>query len=56
MDFAAVMDRVQTMIGAVALHDSVERYAALGVDVQRGQARIVSPWCVEVDYFTSETL
>lgn len=49
VDFAAVMDRVQAMIGAVAPHDSVERYAALGVDVRRGTARIVSPWCVEVD-------
>ena len=49
VDFVAVMDRVQAMIGAVAPHDSVERYAALGVDVRRGRARIVSPWCVEVD-------
>ena len=49
VDFAAVMERVQAMIGAVAPHDSVERYTALGVDVRRGRARIVSPWCVEVD-------
>lgn len=49
VDFAAVMERVQAMIQAVAPHDSIERYAALGVDVRRGRARIVSPWCVEVD-------
>jgi len=49
VDFAAVMERVQAMIGTVAPHDSAERYAALGVDVRRGRARIVSPWCVEVD-------
>jgi pyruvate/2-oxoglutarate dehydrogenase complex dihydrolipoamide dehydrogenase (E3) component len=49
LDFSAVMERVQATIGAVAPHDSVERYASLGVDVRRGRARIVSPWCVEVD-------
>ncbi|HQT75779.1 MAG: hypothetical protein B7Z80_21070 [Rhodospirillales bacterium 20-64-7] len=49
VDFAAVMERVQAMIATVAPHDSVERYTDLGVDVRRGRARIVSPWCVEVD-------
>ncbi len=49
VDFHAVMERVQRAIATVAPHDSVERYRALGVDVQRGQARIVSPWIVEVD-------
>ena len=49
VDFRAVMERVQQAIATVAPHDSVERYRALGVDVQRGQACIVSPWIVEVD-------
>ncbi|MEO6800782.1 MAG: FAD-dependent oxidoreductase [Rhodanobacter sp.] len=49
VDFRAVMERVQQAIATVAPHDSVERYAALGVDVQRGEARVVSPWVVEVD-------
>ncbi len=49
VDFHAVMERVQQAIATVAPHDSVERYQALGVDVQRGHARIVSPWVVEVD-------
>ena len=49
VDFAMVMDRVQTMIQTVAPHDSEARYKALGVDVRRGRARIVTPWCVEVD-------
>jgi pyruvate/2-oxoglutarate dehydrogenase complex dihydrolipoamide dehydrogenase (E3) component/uncharacterized membrane protein YdjX (TVP38/TMEM64 family) len=49
VDFAAVMERVQQAVDTVAPHDSVERYRALGVDVQRGHARIVSPWVVEVD-------
>jgi pyruvate/2-oxoglutarate dehydrogenase complex dihydrolipoamide dehydrogenase (E3) component len=49
IDFAAVMHSVHAAIAAVAPHDSVERYASLGVDVRRGQAKIVTPWCVEVD-------
>jgi hypothetical protein len=49
VDFRAVMARVQQAVASVAPHDSVERYRELGVDVQRGQARIVSPWVVEVD-------
>ncbi|GAC1495858.1 MAG: bifunctional TVP38/TMEM64 family protein/FAD-dependent oxidoreductase [Steroidobacteraceae bacterium] len=49
VDFSAVMARVHEAIATVAPHDSVERFRALGVDVQRGKARIVSPWIVEVD-------
>ncbi|HEV7123382.1 MAG TPA: FAD-dependent oxidoreductase [Rhodanobacter sp.] len=49
VDFRAVMERVQQAVTTVAPHDSIERYAAMGVDVRRGQARIVSPWVVEVD-------
>jgi pyruvate/2-oxoglutarate dehydrogenase complex dihydrolipoamide dehydrogenase (E3) component len=47
-DFADVMDRVRAVVAAVAPHDSVERYASLGVDVRLGDARIVSPWEIEV--------
>ncbi|MDE2085600.1 MAG: FAD-dependent oxidoreductase [Xanthomonadaceae bacterium] len=49
VDFRAVMEGVQRAVNTVAPHDSVERYRAMGVDVQRGHARIVSPWVVEVD-------
>lgn len=49
VDFAAVMAHVRSAVAAVAPHDSVERYRALGVDVRRGHARIVSPWVVEID-------
>lgn len=49
VDFAAAMRQVRAAIDAVAPHDSVERFEKLGVDVRRGHARIVSPWCVEVD-------
>lgn len=47
-DFAEVMARVQGVVQAIAPHDSVERYTALGVDVVQGRARIVSPWQVEI--------
>ena len=47
-DFAEVMERVQRVIKTVEPHDSVERYTKLGVDVIQGEARITSPWTVEV--------
>jgi pyruvate/2-oxoglutarate dehydrogenase complex dihydrolipoamide dehydrogenase (E3) component/uncharacterized membrane protein YdjX (TVP38/TMEM64 family) len=49
VDFAQVMERVQAVIGKVEPHDSIERYTQLGVEVIQGEARIVSPWEVEVD-------
>jgi pyruvate/2-oxoglutarate dehydrogenase complex dihydrolipoamide dehydrogenase (E3) component len=48
-DFADVMARVQRVVAAVEPHDSVERYTRLGVECVRGDARVVSPWTVEVD-------
>jgi pyruvate/2-oxoglutarate dehydrogenase complex dihydrolipoamide dehydrogenase (E3) component/uncharacterized membrane protein YdjX (TVP38/TMEM64 family) len=48
VDFSAVMNRVQRVIGDVAPHDSVARYRDLGVDVRKGQATIVSPWEVRI--------
>ena len=47
-DFADVMERVQRVIEAVEPHDSVERYRALGVECIEGEAKITSPWTVEV--------
>jgi dihydrolipoamide dehydrogenase len=47
-DFVEVMERVQRVVRAIEPHDSIERYAALGVDVVEGTARIVSPWEVEI--------
>lgn len=49
VDFAEIMQRVHEVIAKVEPHDSVERYTELGVDVIKGNARIVSPWEVEVD-------
>lgn len=48
-DFAEVMERVQRVIKQVEPHDSVERYQGLGVDVIQAEAKIVSPYEVEVD-------
>ncbi|MBL0142512.1 MAG: FAD-dependent oxidoreductase [Betaproteobacteria bacterium] len=47
-DFAQVMERVQSVVKAIEPHDSIERYAGLGVDVVAGTARIVDPWTVEI--------
>lgn len=47
-DFATIMERVQRVIAKVEPHDSVERYQSLGVEVAIGEARLVSPWEVEV--------
>ena len=47
-DFAEVMARVQRVVKAVEPHDSVERYTALGVECIAGEAKIVTPWSVEV--------
>ena len=50
MDFAKVMERVQSVVKAIEPHDSVERYTGLGVDVVEGSAKITSPWTVEVSH------
>ena len=47
-EFADVMERVQSVVNAIEPHDSVERYSGLGVDVLEGNAKITSPWTVEV--------
>ncbi len=47
-DFAEVMERVQAVIKKVEPHDSVERYTGLGVECIKGEARITSPYTVQV--------
>jgi pyruvate/2-oxoglutarate dehydrogenase complex dihydrolipoamide dehydrogenase (E3) component/uncharacterized membrane protein YdjX (TVP38/TMEM64 family) len=47
-DFADVMERVQRVVKAIEPHDSVERYTGLGVECIEGEAKITSPWTVEV--------
>ncbi|NQX89323.1 MAG: FAD-dependent oxidoreductase [Halioglobus sp.] len=52
VNFPRVMERVQDVIRRIEPNDSVERYAALGVNCVQGEARVVSPWEVEVDGVT----
>ena len=47
-EFADVMERVRRVISTIAPHDSVERYESLGVEVVKGEARVTSPWSVQV--------
>jgi pyruvate/2-oxoglutarate dehydrogenase complex dihydrolipoamide dehydrogenase (E3) component/uncharacterized membrane protein YdjX (TVP38/TMEM64 family) len=54
-EFAEVMERVQRVIAKIEPHDSVERYTGLGVDVIEGEAKIISPWSVEVNGQTITT-
>ncbi|MEJ1354279.1 MAG: FAD-dependent oxidoreductase [Candidatus Sedimenticola sp. (ex Thyasira tokunagai)] len=54
-DFSDVMERVQNVVKQVEPHDSVERYTSLGVDVIEGEAKIISPYSVEVNGETLTT-
>ena len=47
--FPAVMQRVQDAIATIEPHDSVERFTGLGVNCVQGDAKIISPWEVEVN-------
>jgi len=48
-DFAEIMERVQNIIKTVQPHDSIERYTKLGVDCISGEAKITSPYTIEVN-------
>ncbi len=50
LNFAEVMERIQQVVQDIAPHDSVERYTALGVDVQTGTAKILDPWHVQITH------
>lgn len=49
VDFKAVMARVKDAVKRIEPHDSPERYRGMGVDVIESNARLTSPWEVEVD-------
>ena len=53
--FADIMERVQSAIKKIEPHDSVERYTGLGVDVIKGEAKITSPYTVDVNGNTITT-
>ena len=48
VDFPKVMERVQRVVKDIEPHDSIERYSSLGVDCVTGEAKILSPWQVQV--------
>lgn len=48
INFKQVMERVHRTIEKIEPHDSIERYTGLGVDVIEGEARMLSPWEVEI--------
>ncbi len=48
VDFPRVMARVKNIISTIEPHDSVERFTSLGVNCVQGDARLVSPWEIEV--------
>ena len=54
-DFAKIMDRVQKVIRKIEPHDSVKRYTDLGVECISGDAKISSPYTVEVNGKTLTT-
>lgn len=49
VDFPAVMARVHDIIRTIEPHDSVERYTELGVECLQGQAKLTSPYEVELN-------
>jgi dihydrolipoamide dehydrogenase len=55
VNFPQVMERVQEVIKRIEPHDSVERFTSLGVDCVIGDAKIVSPYEVEVNGSTIRT-
>jgi pyruvate/2-oxoglutarate dehydrogenase complex dihydrolipoamide dehydrogenase (E3) component/uncharacterized membrane protein YdjX (TVP38/TMEM64 family) len=48
-DFSKVMGRVQQVIKKIEPHDSIERFTGLGVECFTGDAKILSPYKVEVN-------
>lgn len=48
-DFSDIMARVHHVIERIEPHDSVERFTKLGVDVIQGNAKLTSPYSVEVN-------
>ena len=54
-DFADIMERVQNVISKVEPHDSIERYTELGVECLEGEAKITSPYSVEINGQTLTT-
>ncbi len=54
-EFKEIMQRIQRVIHQVEPHDSVERYTKLGVECLQGEARITSPFTVNINGKTLTT-
>lgn len=54
-DFADIMQRVQDVIKKIEPHDSIARYTDLGVECIQGEAKITSPYSVEINGQTLTT-
>ena len=54
-DFSDVMQRVQRIITTIEPHDSIQRYTELGVECIEGEAKIKTPWHIEVNGQTLTT-
>ncbi|MCO4757082.1 MAG: FAD-dependent oxidoreductase [Oceanospirillaceae bacterium] len=48
-EFSDIMQRVKQVIAQIEPHDSTERYEKLGVECLSGEAKLVSPWEIEVN-------
>ena len=48
-NFSDVMNRITRVVEAIEPHDSIQRYESLGVECISGDAKIISPWEVEVN-------
>lgn len=54
IDFKQVMAHVHDSIKAIEPHDSIERFEGLGVSCATGEAKILSPWEVEIQHASGE--
>ena len=48
-EFSTIMERVQSKIKQIEPHDSVERYTGLGVECFAGNAKVISPFEIEIN-------
>ncbi|MFT6389894.1 MAG: dihydrolipoamide dehydrogenase [Cellvibrionaceae bacterium] len=55
VNFSKVMQRIHKVIDTIEPHDSVERYTKLGVKCIQGEAKIISPFEVQVGNRTITT-
>jgi len=56
INFEQVMKHVHGSIKAIEPHDSIERFESLGVSCATGEAKIISPWEVEIQHVSESGL